>query len=302
MNISRPNAFSRLSPLAGKGPSAPPPGQPEPPEQDGDKASISAKVKVGAGIMLGLTVAGVVGGLAGAAPPQAQVQVREMPSQTWLSTSDEVQLGKQGSEQLEKQFKVWVNPEQQSRLDSIGHSLAATSTRQDIKFSFKMLDTDMINAMALPGGHVYATRGLMEKFPDNDQLAFVLGHEIAHVEERHSVEKMGETVLRKLVTLPLNFRQWNLSKYFLNAGDDIIGNRYTQPKETQADKLGQEHIARMGIDPEKAADAMQHLMEVSGSGKQQVPAKLEQIFSDHPPSQQRIDQLRQWAHEIKASQ
>lgn len=247
--------------------------------------------------MLGLTVVGVAGGLMGA--PQAQVQVREMPSQTWLSTSDEVELGKQASQQLEKEYKVWNNPEQQARLDSIGQRLASTSSRQDIKFSFKMLDTDMINAMALPGGNVYATRALMQKFPDDDQLAFVLGHEIAHVEQRHSVDKMGETILRKLMTLPLSFRQWNISKFVLNAGDDIIGNRYTQIKETEADRIGQEHIARMGIDPNKAADAMKHLMEVSGS-KHDVPVRIEQIFSDHPPSQQRIDRLQGWAAEIKA--
>lgn len=301
MNVARTHAFSRLSPLASKGPgpSAPPPQAPEPPDQKGDRAAISGKVKIGAGIMLGLTVAGVAGGLMGV--PQAQVQIREMPGQTWLSTSDEVELGKQASQQLEKEYKVWDNPEQQARLDSIGQRLASTSSRQDIEFKFKMLDTDMINAMALPGGNVYATRALMQKFPDDDQLAFVLGHEIAHVEQRHSVDKMGETILRKLLTLPLSFRQWNLSKFALNAGDDIIGNRYTQVKETEADKIGQEHIARMGIDPDKAADAMKHLMEVSG-GKHDIPVRIEQIFSDHPPSQQRIDSLHQWAAEIKANQ
>ena len=223
MNISRNPGLARLSPLSSRqpGPNAPAPQQPEPPDQNGDKASISRKVKIGAGVMLGLSVAGVVGGMV-ATPHQAQVQVQKMPSQTWMSTNDEVELGKQASAQLEKQYKVWNNPQQQARLDSIGQRLAATSTRQDIKFSFKMLDTDMVNAMALPGGNVYATRALMQKFPDDDQLAFVLGHEIAHVEQRHSVAKMEETILRRLVTLPLAFRQWHISKIALEAGDELL--------------------------------------------------------------------------------
>jgi len=303
MKIPR-SDFSRLSPLSRKQPgqATPPPQQPEPPDQNGDKVTVSRRVKIGAGVMLGLTVAGVIGGMAVSHPqPQAQIQISKIPSQTWMSTEAEVKLGEQASQQLEKETKLWQNPEQQARLDSIGQRLASTSTRKDIKFTFKMLDTESINAMALPGGNVYATRALMEKFPDDDQLAFVLGHEIAHVEQRHVVAKLEESTLRTLLTLPLSFRQWHISKAALNAGDELIGNRYGQVKETEADKLGQEHIARMGIDPNKAADAMKHLMEVT-AGKQQIPIKLEQVLSDHPPSQQRIDNLRQWATEIQQNQ
>lgn len=302
MNISRNSGLAGLSPLSSRqpGPNAPAPKQPEPPDPHGDKTSLSTGVKLGAGLMLGLTVAGVVGGMV-AQPHQAQVQLQKVPSQTWMSTTDEVELGKQASAQLEKEYKVWNNPQEQARLEAIGQRLAATSTRQDLNFRFKMLDTDQINAMALPGGNVYATRALMQKFPDDDQLAFVLGHEIAHVEQRHSVAKLQETVLRRVVTLPLVFRQWNISKVAMNAGDELVGNRYSQVKEAEADRLGQEHIARMGIDPDKAADAMQHLMDVT-AGKHQIPIKLEQIISDHPPTQQRVSDLHHWAAEIKARQ
>lgn len=309
MNTLGKNAISQLSPLAARGPrsSRPAPGAPEPPEQNGDKATISGRAKVGAGVMLGLTAVGLLAGCSnGNAPattkaPQAQIQLCKTPSQTWISTQKEVELGKQASAQLEKECQLWNNPEQQARLQAIGQRLASTSSRQDIEFSFKMLDTDVINAMALPGGNVYATRALMQKFPDDDQLAFVLGHEIAHVEQRHVVAKLEESTLRQLLTLPLSFRQWNISKIALDGGDEIIGNRYGQVKETEADKLGQEHIARMGIDPDKAADAMKNLMDVTG-GKEKISPKLQQIFSDHPPTQQRIDNLHQWAKEIKARQ
>ena len=81
------------------------------------------------------------------------------------------------------------------------------------------------------------------------------------------------------------------------SGDEIIGNRYGQVQESEADKLGQEHITRMGINPEKGAEAMKHLMDVTGGKK--IPPKLDQIFSDHPSTQQRIDNLHHWAAEMR---
>ncbi len=219
MNISRTSSLARLSPLTGSHQ-----GKayqvPAPPEQSGDEAHLSTRVKVGAGVMLGLTLAGIAGGMVGgAAAPQAMVQLQSVPSQSWISTSDEVAWGKQTAQQVEKETKLWANPEAQARLESIGQRLALTSSRPDIDFTFKLLDTDAANAFALPGGTVYATRALMQKFTDDDQLAFVLGHEIAHVELRHSERALNQTLLQKLVTLPIHFRQWPIARAALNAGD-----------------------------------------------------------------------------------
>lgn len=248
--------------------------------------------------MLGLAVAGAVGGVVMTSPPpQALVQVKAPPGQTFLTTADEVELGKQVAQELEKQMPVWNNPQAQARLNRIGQRLAETSARQDVKYEFKLLDSPTINAMAIPGGTIYATRGLMEKFPDDGQLAFVVGHEVGHVEQRHSMQKLTQTLLRKLVTLPLSFRQWPISRAALNAGDELIGNRYGQAAETEADRLGQQRLVQMGISPYKAVEAMERLKSLHSDGRD-IPVKLEQIFSDHPPTQQRIENLRHWAAEF----
>ncbi|MBT9589189.1 M48 family metalloprotease [bacterium] len=254
----------------------------------------SSPVRVGAAFLLGISVAGVVTGCS-PSPPQAlvQVQVKSPPSQTWISTADEVELGKQVSQAVEKEMPLWHNPQAQQRLNKIGQRLAQTSTRHDLEYRFKLLDSDLVNAMAVPGGTMYATRALMEKFPDDDQLAFVLGHELAHVEQRHSISKLTQTMLRRVLTLPLQFRSWPISRAALQAGDQLIGNRFSQAAESEADRLGQQHLIQIGIDPHKAVDAMERLRSVQAG--HDIPLKLEQIFSDHPPTQQRVDALRQGA-------
>lgn len=287
--------FRQLSPLSRKQP----PGEFKPPAADApaDQVSWSGRAKVGGAIMLGLAVAGAVGGVVMTSPPpQALVQVKAPPSQTYITTADEVELGKQVAQELEKQMPVWNNPAAQARLDRIGARLAEASTRKDIEYNFKLLDSPTINAMAIPGGTIYATRGLLEKFSDDGELAFVVGHEVGHVEQRHSMQKLTQTLLRKVVTLPLSFRQWPISRAAVDAGDQLIGNRYGQAAETEADRLGQQRLVQLGISPYKAVSAMERLKGLHADGKD-IPVKLEQIFSDHPPTQQRIETLRTWAAE-----
>lgn len=287
-----PGALPSLSPLGRREPGSK--GKaPTPPDPEGqDRFIPSRPARIGAAVLLGISVAGLVAGCS-PPPPQALVQVKSPPSQTWISTADEVELGKQVSQALEKEMPLWHNPEAQQRLESIGRRLTQNSTRHDLEYRFKLLDSDQVNAMAVPGGTMYATRALMEKFPDDDQLAFVLGHELAHVEQRHSVSKLTQTMLRRVLTLPLQFRSWPISRAAVQAGDQLIGNRYSQAAESEADRLGQQHLIQMGIDPHKAVEAMERLRAVQP--KHDIPLKLEQIFSDHPPTQQRVDALRRGA-------
>jgi Zn-dependent protease with chaperone function len=108
--------------------------------------------------------------------------------------------------------------------------------------------------------------------------------------QRHSLDVLAQTVVRKVVTLPLHFRAWPLSRVALQAGDQLVGNRYSQAAETEADRLGQQHLVEMGIDPNKAVEAMERLRSLQPDPK--MPARWQKILSDHPPTQQRIEALR----------
>lgn len=281
-----------LSPLAPR--SAPAPGSPVPvqPEALGGEEPRD-EFRWSHAALAGLGLVGVVTGLSGCAPPTAQVQLQEVPGSTFLSTANEVELGRHVAEALEKETPLWNNPQAQARLQRIGQQLAAQSSRTDVEFQFKLLDTDVVNAMALPGGTIYATRGLMEKFTDDGELAFVVGHEFAHIEQRHPVEKFSNVLIRGALTAPLRLRQWPMARWALKAGDQLIENRYSQAAENQADRIGQQHLVKLGIDPMVAVRAMERLQSLHS--EQHVPASLEKIFSDHPPTQERIDNLRLWA-------
>ena len=286
------NSLQSLSPLRPR--SAPPTLAPRPVQPEvsgGDEPREEFRWSHVA--LAGIGLAGVVGGLAGCAPPTAQVQLQEIPGQTFLSTQNEVELGRHVAEALEKQTPLWDNPQAQARLNRIGAQLAANSSRTDVEFQFKLLDTDAVNAMALPGGTIYATRGLMEKFADDGELAFVVGHEFAHIEQRHPVDKFGHVLVRGALTAPLRLRQWPIARWALQAGDQLIENRYGQEAETQADKIGQRHLVKMGYDPMVAVRAMERLQSLHPG--EEVPASLEKIFSDHPPTRERIENLRLWA-------
>jgi len=289
-----------ISPLSSSPrPPVPPPPRVADPGQPEDRVSLSSSTRWGAVGLAALGVVGVAAGFQGCnSPSQAQIQIQSLPSQTWVSTSNEVELGKQVARALEKETPLWNNPQAQQRLERLGHRLVEGSSRPDLPYTFKLLDTEAVNAMAIPGGTIYATRGLMENFTDDGELAFVLGHELAHVEQRHSMDVLVRTLGRRALTLPLHFRQWPIARAALEAGDQLVANRYSQAAESEADRLGQEHLVRIGIDPQKAVQAMQHLRSLNHS--KDVPVKLEQIFSDHPPTQQREQALRKWAQELKA--
>ena len=106
-----------------------------------------------------------------------------------VSTQQEVALGRSAAQKIEGQYGIDNSPDLNRRLQTIGQALSRVAGRNDIQFQFKVLASDEFNAMALPGGFVYATRSLMRGMSDGE-IAFVLGHELSHVVQRHSIRQM----------------------------------------------------------------------------------------------------------------
>lgn len=107
-----------------------------------------------------------------------------------IGKKEEVNMGKEVAVQLENQYGVVQNPELQDRVNRIGQSLVAHCDRKDLEYSFKVLNTDDVNALSVPGGYIYVFKGLVDFMPSDDELAGVLGHEIGHVVKRHTVHQM----------------------------------------------------------------------------------------------------------------
>src|SRR5688500_4683355 len=111
-----------------------------------------------------------------------------------VSESQEIAIGQQSHQEIIKQFGIYdEKPELNRLVDRLGHELAAKSERPNLPWTFTLLDSPIVNAMALPGGYIYVTRGMIERINSEDELAGVLGHEIAHVTGRHSAQPLSRS-------------------------------------------------------------------------------------------------------------
>ena len=305
MRVQTQSLLRTQSPLPGRAAKAPPMDQftlSDPLEVPPTPAPTPSRIS--SGLLAALSVAGLATGLAGctpAPPNQAQVQVQSTStklSYAYMSAAEEIELGKQVAARVEKETPLWHNPAAQQRVQAIGQRLASDSSRSDIQYTFKLLDTPAVNAMALPGGTVYVTRGLYENYPDDGELMFVMGHEFGHVEQRHSIKQLEKSTLVDILGRAVSHGRGQTSQVLVGLGEKLLSNQFSQSDESEADRIGQAHLVHLGIDPHKAVTAMERLGQLTGSGQSSRVTSL--IFSDHPPTQDRIEALRQGAAQYTA--
>lgn len=212
-----------------------------------------------------------------------------LPVFAQVSSEQEVALGRSAAQKIEARSGIDSSPELNRRLQTIGQALARVSGRSDISFQFKVLATDEFNAMALPGGFVYATRALMRGMSDGE-IAFVLGHELAHVVQRHSIKQMENEQMRKAgwlaVLVGLSGGRVNRQSLQL-AGlvDQMLDSRFSQADESEADRIGTAMMVRAGYDPAYALVALRTLAGKHNGGS---PAFVNAMLGSHPMPQERI--------------
>lgn len=212
-----------------------------------------------------------------------------LPAWAEVSSEQEVALGRSAAQRIEAQSGIETSPDLNRRLQTIGQALARVSGRTDVPFQFKVLATDEFNAMALPGGFVYATRALMRGMSDGE-IAFVLGHELSHVVQRHSIKQMENEQMRKAgwlaVLVGLSGGRINQQSLQL-AGlvDQMLDSRFSQADESEADRLGTAMMARAGYDP---AYALVALRTLAGKHNGESPAFVNAMLGSHPMPQDRI--------------
>ncbi|MBI3927934.1 MAG: M48 family metalloprotease [Armatimonadetes bacterium] len=250
----------------------------------------------GLGLMAALSLAGVVG-LTGCSPDPGTV---EQPRSSWgtdlsyllMSTQDEVALGRQVTARIESQVPLWNNPAAQQRLDRLSARLVKDTSRQDITFRFKLLDSDVVNAMAAPGGTIYVTRGLYESFTDDNELMFILGHEMGHIEARHTVKQMGKSLVLEWAARWVAGDRGEAARIASSVAEMVLNNRVSQADEMESDRIGQKHLVSLGINPWHGVRSMERLQSLGGD---QQPEIVTEIFGSHPPTRERIEALRQGA-------
>ncbi|MEM6260252.1 MAG: M48 family metallopeptidase [Planctomycetota bacterium] len=240
---------------------------------------------------LSLVVLFVLLPLAGCSTNEATGRSQFLP----LSWSEEVQLGAEAAPQFIEQSGGEL-PDQSivQYVRDMGGRLAAQSEMPDIDWEFYILDSQVINAFALPGGKVFISRGLMEKMDNEAQLAGVIGHEIGHVTARHGNERMGKAMIAQGVILAAGIggavsdEEW---LQVLGVGTAVGGQlfllKYSRSNELEADELGVRYMARSGYNPIGQIQVMEILREASGGS---APPEW---LSTHPASDTRISNLEE---------
>src|SRR5687768_13195313 len=206
-----------------------------------------------------------------------------------MSEDDEVAIGSQTAQEIGRSLPLVQDPYITAYVNELGDTIASRTSRSDLDWHFFVVNSHQINAFALPGGYVYVNRGLIEATSRLDELAGVLGHEIGHVIQRHSVEQMQNrqkiSVVAELACTLTSVCETGLGAAAVNIGGTAIISRYSRADEFEADSEAVENVLRDGIDP----DGIPSLFEVLMNARESQPGIVESWFSTHPLEESRIE-------------
>ncbi|WP_009546034.1 M48 family metallopeptidase [Crocosphaera subtropica] len=201
-----------------------------------------------------------------------------------LSDSQEVKYGQQINRELisSGQFRLSRNRALIERVDRIGQRLARNSSRPNLPFTFQVIQDDSINAFATMGGFVYVNTGLIAAAENEAELASVVGHEIAHITERHSIKQMRNVAISQGLMSAAGLNENDI----VNLGVQLAVNLpNSREAELEADQVGLQNLRQAGYAPIGMITFMKKLTQKGGS----PPAFL----STHPGSSQRVEALTQ---------
>ena len=167
-----------------------------------------------------------------------------------LSESDEIQLGQQSDKEVVAQYGLYDDAQLQSYIDQLGQKMVKISHRPNLSFSFRLLDSPVINAFAVPGGFVYITRGILAYLNNEAEFAGVLGHEIGHVTARHSAKQYTKAQFAQLGLGVGSILSEDFAKYsgLAQVGVGLLFLRFSRDAERQSDDLGVEYSTKVGYD------------------------------------------------------
>lgn len=197
-----------------------------------------------------------------------------------VSESQEIQMGKESDGSIVAEYGAYDDPELSQYVSNIGQKIARTSQRSSLIYTFRVLDSPVVNAFALPGGYVYITRGILAHFNSEDELAGVVGHEVGHVVARHSAEQISRAQMASLglnlgVMLSEDFARFADAAGF---GVQLLFLKFSRDQESESDMLGVEYSTKLGYDAHRMAGFFKTLKSMSAESGQGLPTFL----STHP--------------------
>ncbi len=215
-----------------------------------------------------------------------------------MSEQQELAMGAEADPQVIAEFGLYDNQAFQDFMNTRGQQIAALSHRPNLKFQFRVLDSPVVNAFAIPGGYVYFTRGIMAYFNNEAQFEGVLGHEIGHVAARHSVEQYTTQTLGQVALLGGIIVSKELRAFQSEAAQamSLLFLKYSRNHETEADQLGVEYSTKAGYDAREMGDFFKTLKSLSEQSGDEMPTFL----STHPDPADRYKKVSELAAEWQA--
>jgi predicted Zn-dependent protease len=210
-----------------------------------------------------------------------------------MSEAQEIAMGKEADPQIIAQFGLYEDTAIQNFINLKGKQMAAISHRPNLQHSFRVLNSDVVNAFAVPGGYVYFTRGIMAYFNSEADFAGVLGHEIGHISYRHSVIQQRNSTLAQLGIIAPNLAQF---ADMASTGLQLLLLKYSRDAEREADQLGVEYSSKIGYDAHQMA-LFFNTLERQSAGTE--GAELPEFLSTHPNPADRYTTVNKLAEDWK---
>ncbi|MCB2377461.1 M48 family metalloprotease [Hymenobacter sp. BT635] len=215
-----------------------------------------------------------------------------------VSKGQELAMGQQSDPAVTAQFGLYPDQKLQNFINEKGKAMGAISHRSDLTYTFRVVDSPVINAFAVPGGYVYFTRGIMAHFNNEAQFAGVLGHEIGHVTARHSAKQQTNAIIGQVGLMGAMIASPRLAQFGEQAaqGMQLLFLKFGRDDESQSDELGVEYSSKIGYDASQMADFFQTLQrEQAKSSAEAIP----DFLSTHPNPADRYNRVHQLATQWK---
>jgi hypothetical protein len=211
---------------------------------------------------------------------------RKIAGWDWYSTEQEIRMGKEYATQIESSLKLVTDPVINEYVNRVGQNLVRNSDAK-VPFTIKVVDSDVINAMALPGGFFYVNSGLILAADDEAELAGVMAHEIAHVAARHTTRQLTRAQFANYMSLPLIFVGGGIglaAREAAGIGLPMTFLKFSRSFEAEADYLGIQYMYKAGYDPNEFVNFFEKIQ----AQEKKKPGSMAKVFADHPQTPDRI--------------
>lgn len=211
----------------------------------------------------------------------------------FFSEEEEIALGKETDPEIVQMYGLYENQQLQNFINEKGQEMARISHRPQLNYEFKILDSPIVNAFALPGGYIYFTRGILTHFNNEAEFAGVLGHEIGHVTARHSAKQQTKATVAEILLIGGMLASPAIEEFadVAMGGLQLLFLKFSRDSESQSDELGVQYSTAIGYDAHHMANFFNTLKNMQDEEGGSLPTFL----STHPDPADRFEKVNHLA-------